>query len=674
MKKRAEDTKIPRHPMLWLAVALVFTMPPMFGNLAWWVPACFMVALAAKFRMELRGWRLRSAALHMAMAAAVLVGVWITYRSLIGMEAGLSISLLLISIKILESHTARDFHVLALLGWFLCLTELFISQDLAAVLYALAGFVIVTVAVVRFHRGAPARGRIARPLLAGGGLVAQALPLVIALFFLFPRGNGGFRFELKRAFFNRTGMSDRLSPGSVASLAMSRDVAFRAEFPDGNVIPPGRMYWRGAVLTQDHGLAWTPAATDSFREGDEHLGGTRVRQQIVIQPHGAQWVFSLDWPGTAPSGTRLLAGNVLRASQRIYSPRRYEVVSYLNNEQKELWTQDRKTCLQFPKGVSPRIRELVNSWTKSTHDPHELTARALNFFRKGNFTYSLSPGEYGTDAMDDFLFQRKTGFCEHYAAAFATLMRMAGVPSRVVLGYQGGEFNTLGSYLVVRQSDAHAWCEIWVAGSGWQRVDPTMAVAPGSMNAGFTDSGANSAAGLGGAAGTQIGGVWTKYPFLRTLQLAWDTVNYEWDSHVANFDEDEQQSFLLSLGMVDTRPLKLLGWLVLVAGLLLGLQLLRTWWKARPASDPLKGLYGRFCRHLAGLGVQREPWEGPTGFACRAAALLPDQAAPILRVADIFATLRYSRTPEGIGEAELEQEVRAFCRGRQGLAGRSPRA
>ena len=672
---RAPDRKqeIPRKPLLWFAAALLFSVPPMFGNLVWWVPVSFLAVLIAKFRMEQRGIRLRSTPWKLAAAAAMLGAIHFHYHTLTGLEPGLSISILLISIKILEAHTARDFHILALLGWFLSLAGLFVSQGIGAGFFAAVTFWLILTAVAQFHGGASRRGIVA-PLLSSLRLLIVAVPLIAVMFFLFPRGSGPFRFELKHSMFNRTGMSDELSPGSVSALALSSDVAFRVEFPDGNVPRPSNLYWRGAILMKDEGLAWSSIHEGMARSQPENVTGVPVRQIIVAQPNNGQWLFALDWP-TKPPGKdmifndiNMLAGNVLHSTKPIYSPRRYEINSFPNNRETRLRSVERRACLQLPAVIPARASELVQSWTADGAAPRIIVARALDFFRKENFTYSITPGAYGDDALDDFLFKRRVGFCEHYAAAFGTLMRMAGIPSRVVVGYQGGQFNSLGNYLVVRQSDAHAWCEVWIADTGWERADPTSVVAPGRLDMGFTgymDMGAAAHAGAGAVGDLQTSGAWGKQPILRQLQLAWDTISYEWDAHVLNFDEETQQTFFLNLGLVDIRPLRLLGWLVLVAIFLLCLQSIWLWWQARVSTDPAKALYDRFSRRVAVLGVERVPWEGPVRFAARASEQLPAHAPRIQRITGMYTALRYSESQGEAAETAatraLKQEIKAFC-------------
>ena len=358
----------------------------------------------------------------------------------------------------------------------------------------------------------------------------------------------------------------------------------------------------------------------------------------------------------------MLRGNVLRANKSVFNQLQYEVTSFSTNREIGLDPTERSICLQLPREISPRIRALAQSWRQSGpggSDPRGIVVAALEYFHQKQFLYTLTPGLYdGKDGLDDFLFRRRSGFCEHYAAAFATLMRVAGIPSRVVTGYYGGEFNTLGKYLVVHQSDAHAWCEVWLPGVGWQRADPTASVAQGQMSAGFVDM--RDAAGTG--ATSQLAGAWGRQSFLRNLQLAWEAVSFEWDSRVASFDQETQHSFFLGLGWPDTRPLRLLAWLAVIAAGLFGAQALWMRWRTRIRRDPLKMWYERFCRNVAALGVQRQPWEGPSQFAERAAVSLPAHAERIRRAAGLYVSLRYSPAPAPAEQARATREFRRLVR------------
>jgi transglutaminase-like putative cysteine protease len=660
--KTRRDTSIPRRPLLWLAAALLFTLPPMFGSLATWVPCLFLLTLTMKFWMEPKGYRLRSPTWKLVLAAVTLAAIFSSYGSLKGIEPGVSLLVVLMSLKILEAHTAREFQVMVMMAWVLCLCGFFLSQDFAIALCLLAAFALLLVALIQFHRGS-SPGALWPPLGATCKLLAQAAPLVVLLFVLFPRINTGFRFEIGGAGLAASGFSDRISPGSIASLANSSEIAFRAEFPDHKTRPPGPMYWRGVVMWHCEGLEWrAPYAPASIsHSARQSPSGKTIRQWITIAPHGAHWMFALDWPFEAPPGATLARGNYLWSVQPIRKARRYETISSPKVTGKELQPRERKVALELPTSISPAVRELAQSWIAQNSNPRATVNSALQFFRTQAFRYSLSPGEYKKNDLDEFLFHRRVGFCEHYAASFATLMRLAGIPARVVVGYLGGEYNDLGRFFLVRQADTHAWCEVWLPDSGWTRVDPTSVVAPGraslDLNAFLARRIASGEmATRRSAFVTQL----TQSAIFTNIRLTWETLNYEWDTRILGFDADVQESLLASVGIGDRGPFLLIAEiLVLVAALLViyaGWMQLRT----RLCVDRVKALYERFCRKAARLGVRRNPWEGPSDFSRRAAQLLPNESEHIRQISNTYIALRYSPESDAIILDRFAKEVRAF--------------
>ena len=666
MSGTKRDRSIPRRPLLWLAAALLFTLPPMFGSLASWVPCFFLLALTVKFWMEPRGYRLRLASLKLIFATAALFAIFASYGSLKGVEPCVSFLVVLMSLKVLEAHTAREFQVMVLMGWLLCLCGFFLSQGFAIALCLLTAFAMLLVALIQFHRGSspgafwPALGTTCR-------LLVQAAPLVVVLFILFPRINAGLRFEFRTIGSATSGFSDRLSPGSIAALANSSEIAFRAEFPGSTATPPGSMYWRGAVMWHCDGLEWrapyVPISISSRGRGTRQLpGGNTIRQRITLAPHGARWMFALDRPFEIPPGAILARGDYLWSVQTIRKARRYEVVSAVGAVGKELTPGERREALELPPSISAAVRDLAQSWTMQNSNPRAIVNSALQFFQTQGFRYSLSPGEYRKDDLEQFLFRRRVGFCEHYAASFATLMRLAGVPARVVVGYLGGEYNDLGHFFLVRQADTHAWCEVWLPESGWTRVDPTTAVAPGRANLDFTSF--LETRGISGQMQSPRSAFLTQLarsPLVTNARLALETLSYEWDTSVLAFDVDVQEVLLDSMGLANRGPFVLIVEILIVAIALLviyfGWMQLRT----RPHADQVKALYERFCRKAARLGVRRDPWEGPADFSRRAALLLPDQSERIRQISNIYIALRYAPKSTGVALDRFVREVRAFA-------------
>jgi hypothetical protein len=308
------------------------------------------------------------------------------------------------------------------------------------------------------------------------------------------------------------------------------------------------------------------------------------------------------------------------------------------------------------------VRELAQSWTAQNSSPRAIVNSALQFFRTQGFTYSLSPGEFRKNDLEEFLFHRRVGFCGHYAASFATLMRLAGIPARVVVGYLGGEYNELGHFFLVRQADAHAWCEVWLAGNGWTRVDPTTAVAPGRAILDLSSFLEGSvASGQMGAGQTAFLTRLARSTLVNDIRFAWQTLGYQWDSRLLAFDADVQEVFLDSIGLAKPGPLVLIIEILIAAVALLLIYFSWMQLRSRSRTDRVKALYERFCRKAARLGVQRDPWEGPSDFSSRAALLLPGESERIQQIANSYIALRYAPESATIVLDRLAKEVNAFA-------------
>ncbi len=630
-------------PLVAMFCGLGLATAPLFSRVAGWALAAFVVACVTRLHLNRRAARLPSLALKVVLFGASAGAIAMTYGTMLGIEPGLTILLVLVALKVVETNGERDFQVLALLGYFLCLCALFFSQDLLLWLYVGLVFALLSAAVIRFHSGA---GGAWRPIRTALALTLQAAPIVALLFVFFPRTSSGFRFQFSRSLLGTAGMSDRLSPGSVASLALNEDIAFRVEFPDGNTPPISQMYWRGPVLWRGDGLTWIAGPPLPLERRTGQLGGPAIRQQISLQPHGGRWIFALDRPlGDSPR-FEIQPGGFLLNARPVFSTLHYPIVSRPDNHELTLPIEQMRAALAAPPlAPSPRVAALIREWKTDAANGREIVDRALRHFHVEKFSYSLNPGSYGENALDEFLFERRIGFCEHYAAAFATLMRLAGLPARVVLGYHGGELNRLGKYVIVRQSDAHAWAEVWLQGAGWQRVDPTEVIAPDRISSGLASYLQTRGNALDPSAAGDSDAARGWRDLTRELNLAWDNINYQWELRVLNFDEDNQRAFLVQLGFAAIQwiPLAFIT-LTAIAGVL---ALISAWLRrpGRPRRDEAGRAWAEFCRRLAAAGVRREPWEGPRHFGDRAAAQLAPSRDGILRVTDLYSRIRYSPAP-----------------------------
>ena len=621
---------VPSMPLTMMVLAIVASVLPIVTS----VPVAGPLALSIGLLFR---WKLKqpvSLVLRLVPAFVSVFGTLLQMGSLKGLEPGVAVLLGMTAAKLIEARTPRDMQLLSLLGWFLCLCSLSIDQAIGHSLWAYAMFLVIAVALVRFRRGSAG---MKTPLRVCFTMLGQALPFVVLLFFLFPRDSMGIAQRLNRSMTNRSGMSDELDPGSVASLAHSQEVAFRAVFEGDSTPPINTRYWRCMVLTQCDGMHWQRGPLLSDQPHAKPKREALVDQIITLSPHGARWLPAYDRPINTRSQNNehmiFTDDDTLRSLSDVTSVRRYKVTSSLDTDYAGLRYDHLMANTQVPKAVPKSVHDLAKMLEKAG-DSTAIVNRALDWFRENGFQYTLEPGEYAKGReLEQFLFDRRRGFCEHFASSFALLMRLAHVPARIVVGYLGGEFHS--GYYQIRQSDAHAWAEVWIEGKGWMRVDPTAVLAPQRIT---NDLRSMLEAGAEGVFGTTRNS-WLGRAF-ESVQGQWEHLNYLWYERVVQFDEQEQFDLWMRLGLM-RMPVR-----VLASGLvfIFGLPLLLLWaWLRRSARhpDPAAREWLGFCAKLAKAGVKREAHEGPVAYSMRAAASLPDKAEQIHAVTQHYLCCRY---------------------------------
>jgi transglutaminase-like putative cysteine protease len=482
-------------------------------------------------------------------------------------------------------------------------------------------------------------------------LLAHAAPAALLLFLLFPRVQGpmwGLPQDAQQAV---TGLDDTMTPGSVADLAQSDALAFRAEF-SGPIPPPRQRYWRGPVLSEFDGRTWSAGPVVLAHQGPNLHGGTAIRYSVLLEPHQRQWLFALESPAQRPPQANFSADGQLLSISPVRARLRYEMTS-IADARTDPAEDSRllRRALRLPAGYNPKSRELADEWRRASASDGEILTRAVDFFRRSKLAYTLDPPPLGQDSVDEFLFSTRAGFCEHFASAFVFLMRSAGVPSRVVTGYLGGDPNPIDGILTVRQSDAHAWAEVFLAGRGWVRADPTAAAVPLRLESGLARSVPASGA-LPLLMRPQL-------EWLRGMRYNWEALVHKWNVWVLGYNPERQRDVMSWFGMhgADWRELAaaLLGAMCVFAAALLAWSLKRV---ARP--DPVQAAWLRFCRKLDARGLARAPHEGPRDFAQRAIRGVPSSGAAIDRIGELYIALRYGRERASADVAELRRLVRTF--------------
>ena len=573
----------------------------------------------------------------------------LTHRTIFGREAGVTLIVVLLALKTLELRARRDAFVVFFLALFTLLTHFSYSQSLltaAGVLLATWGLLT---GLVNAHMtaGRPPLWLAAR---TAGRMALLGAPIMVVLFVLFPRVAPLWGLPAD-AHTARTGLSERMRVGQVAQLAQDSSVALRIKF-DGPPPPPQDLYFRGPVLSHFDGVEWQPLRSrlpPSMQLGAELQPlGEPTGHEVTLQPHQQPWLLLLDAAAQAPT----LPGHTLRmtpdlqwlSDRPITELVRYRASSHLRfrhgPQLPELGLQD---ALELPPGFNPRTMALAQQWRQdSLNQPNPeaaLVQRALALLRTGGYTYSLSPGLYGTHSADEFWFDRKLGFCEHIASAFVLLMRSLDIPARIVTGYQGGEANPVDGFWTVRQSDAHAWAEVWLSGQGWLRVDPTAAVAPDRTT---------SLARLEpqrGLVGTAMQGL--SPAMLQRLRASWEAVNNRWNQWVLNHNQDRQLDLLRRLGF-ESPSWRELGYVL--AALLAAVGVLGAAWAlwAHRQHDPWLRLLHTARQRAARAGLQAPDHATPRQLAQALQRQCPGHAHTPPLVAWLLAleALRYA-APSG---------------------------
>jgi transglutaminase-like putative cysteine protease len=600
--------------LLLLAAALL-VLAPHAAHLPLWVSALCATTLAWRAAITLRGTRLPPSLLLLPLAVAAVGGVWLTYHTVLGRDAGVAMLVLLVAFKMLEMRARRDLFVVIFLCFFLLLTTFFHAQGIGTALAMLASTVALFSAQLSFQfTGAvpPLRRR----LWLGARTVLLAAPLGLLLFFVFPRLQGPLWGMPDDATAASSGLSNSMAPGNLSNLAQSDETAFRVQFLDP-APPHAQLYWRGVVLGAFDGRTWTQVepAQRGRANGPIALSGRgrAVRHQVTLEPSGQRWLFALDLPDQPPrvdgNPSAVSPEQEISAAYPIDQRVRYDASSHpAYRLQADAELADAGRWLALPYGFNPRALA-AGAALRGHADPLKRVNAVLRGFHADRFSYTLEPPLLGRHSVDEFLFQTKAGFCEHYASAFVFLMRAAGVPARVVTGYQGGETNPVDGFLTVRQSDAHAWAEVWLAGHGWLRVDPTAAVAPErvqrSLRRAIPRKNPFGIEGLGQLINFDV----DRNSFLARLRFEASAMNNGWNQWVLNYNPERQRGVVESLksSLLDLRTLAALA----ASALLLALVHAR---RARRRGDPVDALYSALCRQLGRLGLARGADEGPNSY------------------------------------------------------------
>ncbi|WP_191485149.1 DUF3488 and DUF4129 domain-containing transglutaminase family protein [Pseudomonas sp. FEN] len=628
---------ISRASLIWLLVAQTLVMVPFWLHVPPWMPALWLGCTVWRIQVYRMRARFPGRLMELILLLGTIGGIWLSRSSLIGLDAGAVLLVAMFMLKLVETRTRRDALVLIYLGLF-CVAVAYLFEDsLPWAFYSLLPLGALLAALIGLQQGPTTRPL--TTLRLATSLLLQALPLMLLLFLFFPRIAPLWSLPLP-VDKAQSGLSESMSPGDVAELGRSAELAFRASF-DGPMPARRDLYWRALTLEQFDGRRWSQAATVTYSQAPKwQAAGESWRYNIILQPSGKPWLPALDVARTDQADVRQLADYRVQRLRPVRQALLYRVESWPQvprdpqlNER--AWHQ----ALQLPAQGDPRSRQWAAQLRQRYPQPEALVAALLKHFHDEPYHYTLKPPTLGADSVDGFLFDSRQGFCAHYAGAMTYVLRAAGIPARMVAGYQGGELNPAGHFLTVRQFDAHAWVEYWQEGQGWRSVDPTYAVAPQRIDQGLEQSLATDEDLLDATPLSPLR--YRHLIWLNNLRLGWDNLNYAWQRWVLGY-QGEQQLQLLGRWFGDLVDWVLPVGLVLILGLL-SLLLLRPW---RNRSDPSLRLFAAFEKLLRRRGLVREPGEGPQAFGERAARQLPRQAENIHAFIQSFMAQRYAgQTP-----------------------------
>jgi len=577
--------------------------------------------------------------------------IYIQHQGIFGRDAGTRLFIVALGLKLMEIKTERDLYLITFLAFIVAASQFLYEQSLLMAAYILMVCCTLIGTLVSINSLQP------QPWVAlktAGTIIAQAFPLAIVLFILFPRVEAPRWMLLNDRQQARMGLSDSMEPGSISDLGVSTELAFRVKF-SGTMPPAAQRYWRGPVLAKTNGKRWIQSPHQGFEAFMDKptFSGTPYQYTLLMEPQNKNWVFALDMPAEFADPLSRNVNYQLTTSANPDKRSEYKITSYPHYNTGTLTRIEYKDATQLPETPSPQINGLVSQLHGFDNKPEAFIKDLLGHFRTEDFHYTLTPPVMEDKPIETFLFKTRYGFCSHYASAFVYLMRVAHIPARVVTGYQGGEFNPVGQFLEIHQYDAHAWAEVWLEGKGWTRVDPTAAVAPERIEQNINVDALAQGEAIQFASNNNGAFAW-----LKEARQLWSNVDYNWQRWVINYNRMNQAKFLANFGIGNIKTM--MYWMVTILFVITAVLSLVLLYKKPKTTDLALRYYQHFCRKLAKRGLIRLPGEGETDFAERVKTALPQSAEQTRHITDIFIRLRYGKDAKEADMKELAQCVKAF--------------
>ncbi len=652
--------QIPRNSLFWLLVSVVISIGLHFDHLPVWIILAGIVATLWQIQLYRERWGQPGRVIKWCLIATCVAGLLLHYGRITGLEPMVALLFVGYVLKLLEIHHKRDALVLVYLSYLIIILQSLFSISIASSLLILGALLPTTASLVALH-GDVDNPRPTTALRTALTMTMQALPLMLVMFIVMPRM--GSLWAVQKQNSATTGVSDSMSPGDMTRLGRSGDVAFRVEF-DGPIPAQRELYWRGLVFSDFDGRRWEQQGPWGYNDGqflqwsnktleawDKVIvrHGKPLTYQVTLEATNSPWLFSLSTPVPHSQTVALSRDFRLINQEPVTSKLQYTVNSWLDNQLEPEFLPSWRARLELaiPSGFNPKTLAVAQQWRRETPDTETLINRLLALYHR-EFTYTLRPPALGKHTVDEFLWGTKKGFCEFYASSFVFFMRAAGIPARVVVGYQGGERHPTENYLLVHQYDAHAWAEVWIQGRGWVRIDPTAAVAPERIEMSFADLFGEQDDFLA-ASPFSLQRLRHIY-WLNSLRLKLDSLDYAWAKWVLSYD-NRQNDFLMNL-LGGINPQRIALFIVLAGGIaLLPVFVMLYLRREKNTQDQLDRLFLQFCSRLENIGLPRRPGEGPRDYSRRIRLQAPSLIEQVDNLTRLYERARYAEQQQ----AELKQ-------------------
>lgn len=639
----------PQH-LKWLLISLAVVLATHIPNLPIWVIIASIGFGAWRFLLDKQQWPMPKIWVLLPITLCICIGIVFTYKGFFGRDASLSLLVVMCALKLLETKNLRDYMLVIMLAFFLVGNLFLFNQTIATFGLSILPLIMLTATLINISLKDTVQSKdIKFTAKLAGQLLLQAVPVMLILFVLFPRIPGPLWGLPQDANSGMSGLGDSLDFGKISNLTKNSAIAFRVQFK-GTAPEQSQLYWRGPVLWHQEDRSWTMSSNKIGLQAESlEVSGEPIQYTMTLEPHNRLWMLMLDMPTLIPNGTKRTHDYSVVAEKPVRSRIRYDGASYSRYQLGvNLGERERLLSLQINEGENPKTVQLAKSWQGLSAE--DKINSALQRYRQQPFVYTLRPPILGENPVDDFLFNTKRGFCEHYATSFVYLMRASGVPARIVTGYQGGEYNPNGDYYIVRQSDAHAWAEVWLAEKGWVRIDPTAAVSPERIESGISDA-LDETDELPLMARAD-------YPWLKKAYLNWDSVNNGWNQWVLGYDDKKQLDFLKKLSGKNLNLQQMVIWMVGIITLIMSITTYFLIRQQKTKLNPTQHLYARYLKQLKRAGLAPNNGETAWDFATRAAKALPNQQTQIMRIAQGYNVITYSKSPNPALLQELAEHIK----------------